>query len=628
MSRPNTASTMLVVFAAIALAALGSGLYVLFGGSIPDWVVANAAQERRGSKAQRLLAQLQRTVNLDKGIDPNTPLKDAIEYLADKYDMTMLVDSKAFEEIGVQKVEEQPVQMPKMVGVSMATVLRLLLGQIKGDVHCGTYSIQDDHILITTTQQASNAETWTADSDSPAPAVDVDCLHRPLQDVLNDMRELTRINILVDARVTDKVRKPVTATLGKVPVDTAVRLLADMVDLRAVAVDNVLYVTSPENAKELQAQQEARARQRQPKKSGDPLNGAPKLNDKASAGPPPAMGAIRQPRPQGTDDEKRQAALEAGLEWLARHQAADGHWSLSGFHIDGKCNCTAQGGEHDVAGTAFALLPLVGTAAADQANYERRYARNVERGLKWLLTKQGADGAFSSSGYEHALATWTVCEAYRLGCGNNLKGPAQRALNCCVAWQHTAGGWRYTPRTPGDLSVSAWFIQALASGRRAGLNIPQTTWDGANNYLESIALPDLSGFGYQQSQPSPSMTACGLLCGTQVFHEEIMVPGLAKGRLYLSKLPPSVNFRNLYYYYYATKVMTPDPIHGAMWNRKMTALLLDQQDWGEDAQRLHQIGSWSPAGEAWGSQLGRLGMTSFALLILQTRHQTPQPKPM
>src|SRR5262249_5490870 len=157
-----------------------------------------------------------------------TPLKDAIEYLADKYDMTMIVDAKAFEEIGVPKVEEQPVQMPRMVGVSMATVLRLLLAQIKGDVHCGTYAIQDDHVLITTTLQASTAETWSADSSSPAPTVDVDCLQKPLQDVLNDLRELTRINILVDGRVADKARKPVTATLGRVPLDTAVRLLADM----------------------------------------------------------------------------------------------------------------------------------------------------------------------------------------------------------------------------------------------------------------------------------------------------------------------------------------------------------------------------------------------------------------
>src|SRR5262249_50749316 len=64
-------------------------------------------------------------------------------------------DSKAFEAIGVQKVEEQPVQLPKMVGVSMATVLRLLLAQVKGDVYTGTYLVRRDYIEVTTTYNAA-----------------------------------------------------------------------------------------------------------------------------------------------------------------------------------------------------------------------------------------------------------------------------------------------------------------------------------------------------------------------------------------------------------------------------------------------------------------------------------------
>jgi hypothetical protein len=275
MPRPTGTATLLFVFAAIALAALGSALFVLFGGAVPDWALANAAQEKTPARPHQLSLRLQQPVNLDKGIDANTPLRDALEFLGDRYDLTIIVDSKAFEEIGVQRAEEQPVQLPKMVGVSMATVLRLLLAQIKGDGEChGTYALQDDHVLITTTLHASNAESWTADSGQPAPTVDVDCVQKPLQAVLYDLRDLSRMNILVDARVADKARKPITATLAKVPADTAVRLLADMGDLRMVAIDNVLYVTSIDNAKELQAQQEARARQRDAKKKSEAGNGA------------------------------------------------------------------------------------------------------------------------------------------------------------------------------------------------------------------------------------------------------------------------------------------------------------------------------------------------------------------
>jgi hypothetical protein len=43
----------------------------------------------------------------------------------------------------------------------------------------------------------------------------------------------------------------VTATLNSVPIETAVLILADMADLRLVVLDNVLFVTTKENAEQL-----------------------------------------------------------------------------------------------------------------------------------------------------------------------------------------------------------------------------------------------------------------------------------------------------------------------------------------------------------------------------------------
>ncbi|MBL8798390.1 MAG: VWA domain-containing protein, partial [Planctomycetia bacterium] len=107
------------------------------------------------NKANQIHEKLSKPVNLEKGIDANTALKDALDFLADRYDLTIIIDSKAFEAIGVAKVEEQPVTLPRMVGVSMATVLRLLLAQVKGDVYTGTYLIRRDFIEVTTTYNAA-----------------------------------------------------------------------------------------------------------------------------------------------------------------------------------------------------------------------------------------------------------------------------------------------------------------------------------------------------------------------------------------------------------------------------------------------------------------------------------------
>ncbi|MBY0526697.1 MAG: hypothetical protein K2R98_25090 [Gemmataceae bacterium] len=211
-------------------------------------------EQRKSTKLHALLAQ---PVNLDKGIDVNTPLKDALEFLSDRYDVTFVVDYAAFEAIGVQKVEEQPVQLPKMVGISLRVVLDRLVGQIKGDIFRGSYLVRGDHIEVTTTR-SSNPRNWTEDAREAVPTVNVEFEREPLEEALRHLVDSTGISVLVDERVGIKAQKTVTAALRNVPFDTAVQLLADLADLKPVVMDNVLYVTSKDNAKQLEAQQRKR----------------------------------------------------------------------------------------------------------------------------------------------------------------------------------------------------------------------------------------------------------------------------------------------------------------------------------------------------------------------------------
>jgi len=64
---------------------------------------------------------------------------------------------------------------------------------------------------------------------------------------------LRPLAVLLDTRAAEKARTPITAELYNVPLDTAVRLLAGMVDLQPVRVDNVLFVTSPQTAEALES---------------------------------------------------------------------------------------------------------------------------------------------------------------------------------------------------------------------------------------------------------------------------------------------------------------------------------------------------------------------------------------
>jgi hypothetical protein len=100
-------------------------------------------------KVKELKTKLEKPINLEKGFEPNTQLKDALEFLSDRYDLTILIDTKAFEDdLQVKEIETQPVKLPKMIGVSLGTVLRLLLSQVNG-----TYILRREFVEVTTGQR-------------------------------------------------------------------------------------------------------------------------------------------------------------------------------------------------------------------------------------------------------------------------------------------------------------------------------------------------------------------------------------------------------------------------------------------------------------------------------------------
>ena len=228
------------------------------------------------SKVLRLYEKLAKPIALDKPIDRNTPLKDAVEFFSDRFDVTILVDIVAFKAEGVENVEELPVGLPRMAQASLSTILRLLTGQVNA-----TYLVTASHIEITTARRTRPAE-WTAEMRHLVPTVTVLFRNEKLDLALRELAGLTGVNVLVDARVAEMVSKTaISEEFCNTPVDTAVRLLTDMVDLKVVAVDNVLYVTTKANAETLRAEQQGL-------RTGRPSRPAPAVpNDKGGAGKTP-----------------------------------------------------------------------------------------------------------------------------------------------------------------------------------------------------------------------------------------------------------------------------------------------------------------------------------------------------
>jgi hypothetical protein len=293
MSRSPLPVSFLVVFGAIGLAAVVSCLVMFFGGtSLAGVADPEPFSYRDSSPAHELRQKLNHPVTLDKGIGPSATLNDALEFLSDRYDLTIIVDSNAFAAIGVQKAEETSVQLPRMSGVPLSTVLRMLVGQVKGDMYVGTYQINNDYIEITTTYHQFMSPMSMADNGGRpnVPSVTVEGRGQTLEETFAYLADTTSINVVLDARVRDRARRvTVTTSFRGVPMDTALRILADMAELGVAITDNVFYITDLDNARVMQSAHDkwlSRLR-------GDDGNGGGAPGIGMPGGPPTASPGVR-----------------------------------------------------------------------------------------------------------------------------------------------------------------------------------------------------------------------------------------------------------------------------------------------------------------------------------------------
>jgi hypothetical protein len=234
-------------------------------GKAPASATKSTAKPQPARQTVALRDKLNELITLAKGIDANTPLRDAVESLSQEYDLTIVVNAPAFQEEGVVGVEDQPVQLPKLVKVRLDTVLGKLASQVNGAV-----LLKPDHIEITTQKRLAEAIRGT-DPQQPLeseagrprpqlPLVNVAFVNRPLDAALRDLTDRTGVSVVLDLpRAGERAKLPVTATLDNVPLDSAVRSLASQADLRPAIVDNVLFVTTAAHAQELLREEQVRS---------------------------------------------------------------------------------------------------------------------------------------------------------------------------------------------------------------------------------------------------------------------------------------------------------------------------------------------------------------------------------
>ena len=223
----------------------------------------------------------------------------------------------------------------------------------------------------------------------------------------------------------------------------------------------------------------------------------------------------------------RLAQLEAGggtpeieehvtraLRFLKQTQAPDGGW----------------GNDHRAAMNGLSLLAYLGRC---ETPLSEEFGDSCLKAMIFLIDRAAKqDGRFPdpSSGrhwpYEQAIATYALAEAHTMCRAMHLNIPnlaetVQRAGQMLIDRQHASGGWDYDYEEDssrgGDLSITAWHIQALKACKLGGIGFRNLTRSlkRSLDYVEARQAADGS-FGYTGTTPAgdlprPSLTGAGML---------------------------------------------------------------------------------------------------------------------
>ena len=240
-------------------------------------------------------------------------------------------------------------------------------------------------------------------------------------------------------------------------------------------------------------------------------------------------------------------SVDRGLHWLASHQDESGRWDADGFmkhDAQGKPCDGAGNPVHDVGATGLALLAFLGKGNTLRSG---PHTDVVKKAVKWLRSQQGLNGLFGTNAshdfiYDHAIATYAMCEAYGLSDYKTLRKNAQKGINYLESHRNPYACWRYQPRdNDNDISVTGWCIMAYKSAKDFGLDINTQALKTSLVFLDELTDMASGHCGYTQkgelssrhpgdhAQRFPidkgdAMTAVGLFCRFFLGQEPKKVP--------------------------------------------------------------------------------------------------------
>ncbi len=223
---------------------------------------------------------------------------------------------------------------------------------------------------------------------------------------------------------------------------------------------------------------------------------------------PPAFAGKRLPKHITPETE---AAIQKGLQYLARQQGRDGAWRSAG-----------NMGSYPVSMTSLAGLAFL---AHGDTTTQGKYAAKVDRATRYLMASATNSGLIARGGgesrpmYGHGFSMLFLGQLYGMTENprrqDEVKQILTRGIQLTGQAQSRLGGWIYTPNSGSDEgSVTITQVQALRACRNAGIHVPKSVIDQAMEYLKISTNSD-GGIAYRAGQRGPSrapITAAAVCC--------------------------------------------------------------------------------------------------------------------
>lgn len=318
---------------------------------------------------------------------------------------------------------------------------------------------------------------------------------------------------------------------------------------------------------------------------------------------------VKRLRESGGDD-RAEAAVKKGLEFLATQQNDDGSF----------------GNKYYAGMTGLSLLAFLGHCETPES---ARYGDLVVQATLYLMKQSMDNKGLITNGdkghheaYEHAIATYALCELYSMTKESGkaiprLDSVINKAVGIIVDEQTPMGGWPYLGTKIDDMSVSGWNIQALKAAYTTGLKMIGVNYAldrAVKDYLPKIQDKE-GAFKYNPDYQMGEATLTGAALLAFQNWKGKDSKEYDKGFRYLRRKYQNPS-PGAYYYapYYNTQVFF---IHGGEawedYNRKFAPKLLDAQN--EDGSWLRNgIGGYAPEDSL-------LTNTTWAILTLEVYYR-------